>query len=169
MDRQTLRQYNSHIERFIAQLDTGYHVREADVNSLLVALALAYNASLPTSPIEEQTLRDYYIQNHHRSFERAVDYINENLVLYHDLTLRLAEKLFFTRYALLHNPSSFSTMTLALQVSSQDQVEISSFHQAVMGNLLNYNERKMLNIGCAMLSEAVGREFSDDAEMQAEQ
>ena len=136
LSRRFIQSYQQNIRSFLDQVQLSDTVRESDLNTLIVGMAVGYTASIPATPYE--SAEDYYIQNCHRRFEDMIEKTNEALVLDFEMCLDIAKKIAIMRYVMVHEPMDQRSVNAALYVAENSDFDLSQFQRNVLGSVKNH-------------------------------
>lgn len=115
---------------------------QSQVVGLLAAHAIASNLPIPSSPLGNNKAMEYYMENLHDGVLAELNEINKQSTLTMTVAERAAREFWMARYAMVHVPLSYGSLSLYTNVlMSEDKnrgwsssVARDTIHQVIHGS-----------------------------------
>lgn len=128
------RRLNRWSENFCREKELPASISPQHIAQFAVCQIIAYELMLPSTPVDRP--RDYFVQNHVSTSEDLIAKINEYLVMDLRNSIDLVQKIWMTRYTMVHAPFSNEAVKAMQAVLSDDtNFRIAPKYQSVVQHI----------------------------------
>jgi hypothetical protein len=120
-------------ERLVADKKYSADVKPHHVLMTTLGIAVGYQLSIPSAPVTNA--EDYWLATHGDTAKRLISEVNEQAMVPFDTTYRIAQRVWMTRYRLVHEPQRINVWEFVEEIIEEDKTNFSPIVREIVDGL----------------------------------